>query len=158
LISVLLKDAIFKSPDYRGAKGGKITMATPGLFVTLSLQAFDLEDDFGGNGSFLIKHDASHGGLRDGADFSGDAERKFMNGMKGVHIEEGRCRAGKLEVVRHMVFGFLQRESRHVVADGDALVEMSGPGSDLVFCLFHLPSEKKCGPTANGNSKGSSGV
>lgn len=55
----------------------------------LSLEVFDLQDDFCRYSSFLIEHGIGERGLGDDADFSRDAEREIVDGTDGVFVEDG---------------------------------------------------------------------
>ena len=56
------------------------------LLLKLTFEAFDLEDHFGGDGTFLVEHGIGEGGFGDGAYFSWDAEGDLMDGIECVFI------------------------------------------------------------------------
>jgi len=89
----------------------------------LSLEVFDLQYDFSGDGAFLVEHGVSEGSFGDGADFSGDPERELVDGLHGRWVEDGLFGACEVEVMGDVVCGFLGADGRHVVAHGDSLVE-----------------------------------
>ena len=71
----------------------------------------------------MVEHGVGKGLLDDGADFSGDAERDLMDGLDGMLVEERLFCPCEFEVMGNIVFGLFGIKTRHVVADGDSLVE-----------------------------------
>ena len=89
----------------------------------LPLKALDLEDDVGVNVSLVIEHGIGEGLLGHSADFSGDAERNLVDGLKSVLIQDGLLCPGQFEVMSDIKFTLLGTERGHVVSDGDSLVD-----------------------------------
>ena len=101
----------------------------------LSFQALYLEDDVGVDGAFLIEHGVGEGLLGYSADFSRDAERDLMNDLEGLFIEDRFSSPCQFKVVSDIMFALIGAQWRHMVPDGDTLVEGLHDGE------VHDPSE-----------------
>ena len=103
--------------------------------MELSFQALYLEDDIGVDGAFLIEHGVGECLLGYSADFSRDAEGDLMNDIEGLFIEDRFSRACQFKVVSDIMFALIGAQWRHMVPDGDTLVEGLHDGE------VHDPSE-----------------
>lgn len=83
----------------------------------------------------MIEHGIGECLFGDGADFSGDSEAEFMDGLEGLIVEDGFFCARDFEVMCDIEFGFVGTEGGHVVSHSDALVEGFHDGK------LHGPSE-----------------
>ncbi len=73
-----------------------------------------------------------------------------MDGGKGQVVEKGVLGAGEFEMVKDIAFGFIRRETGHMVTHGDSLAERLHDGE------VHDSSE--IGLTAEDEDKGIIGI
>jgi hypothetical protein len=71
----------------------------------------------------LVEHGVGESLLDDGADFSGDAERDWMDSFEGMIVEDRLFCARQFEVMCDIMFGLFGVKAWHVVTDGDSLVK-----------------------------------
>lgn len=88
-----------------------------------SFELFDFQDHFGGDGSFLVEHGIGEGLFDDGADFSGNTERDVMDSLHGTLIQDRLGCSGQFHVMIDVSSALFWIQSRHVVSNGDTLVE-----------------------------------
>jgi hypothetical protein len=107
---------------------GKSLMAggNEGLFPPAGLSSFELfdfQDHFGSNGSFLVEHGIGESLFDDGTDFSGDTKRDIMDSLHGTLIQDGLGSACQFHVMIDVSGALFWIQSRHVVSNGDPLIE-----------------------------------
>ena len=101
--------------------GGNVCLFPPAGLS--SFEFFDFQDHFGSDSSFLVEHGIGESLFDDGADFSGDTKGDIMDSLHGTLIQDGLGCSGQFHVMIDVSAGLFLIQSRHVVANGDPLVE-----------------------------------
>ena len=71
----------------------------------------------------VVEHGVSERLFCDGADFSGDSEAEFKNGIHRFWVKNGLFSTCEAEVVLDVFFSLLTGEWWHMVSHGDTLVK-----------------------------------